>query len=182
MAEALFRRALVRALEDPRAAAIDYARAALLGHARAAYYLGQIYETGDGVPVDFVIARHWYGTASAALSGAERRLADLPMPQGGTLAPPLPLFAERTDGGDADFVWASGPGADPASFEIELSADPGDPAAVILQVSGSAARLPVAPRTSHWRVLALSASGQRSAASDWHAIARAAPTLAAGEE
>jgi hypothetical protein len=172
-AEAIFLRALGLALEDPRAAAIDYARAALAGHARAAYYLGQIYETGDGVPVDFTIARHWYEVASLAHPRAERRLAELPQAEAGAFAPPLALLAERVAGGGADFVWTSGPGADPAAYVVELSADTRTGAVTAYQVAGSAARLPLAAPASHWRVLALDAAGGQAAASDWRPIPQA---------
>ncbi len=170
-AEALFLRALELAMEDPRSAAIGYARAALAGHARAAYYLGQIYESGDGVPVDFALAAYWYEVASAEISRAERRLAQLPAGEGGALAPPLPLLAQRGNGGHADFVWTSGFGADPVSYVVELSADPLAGARTAYQVSGSAARLPLAPTTSHWRVLAVAANGERSSVSGWQRIA-----------
>ena len=170
-AEAAFRHALDIALDDPAAAAIGYARAALLGHERSAYYLGQIYESGDGVPVDFAIARHWYETASAGNSRARSRLADLPPPeQGGPLAPPLALLAEPRGTGQADFVWTSGPGADPTSYVVELSGDPGEGAATAYSVVGSAARLPLVAGASHWRVLALDATGGRGAASDWQQL------------
>ena len=123
-AEAAFLHALEIATDDPRTAVIDYARAALLGHGRAALYLGQIYETGDGVPVDFVIARHWYEVAAPANPHAQRRLSELPQAEPGELVPPIPLLAQPAGGGADDFIWTSGAGADPLSYVVQLGADP----------------------------------------------------------
>lgn len=169
-AETAFARALRLATEDPHAAAIAYARAALLGHERAAYYLGQIYETGDGVPVDFAIARHWYEVASTGNARAQRRLAELPAPERGQLAAPLPLLAEAVGAGAIDVVWTSGPGADPTAYVVEISADPRAGASVAYDVTGSAARLPLDVRAAHWRVLALDRIGGRPAVSEWRPI------------
>lgn len=169
-AEAAFLHALDVAMEDPQAAAVAYARAALMGHERAAYYLGQIYETGDGVPVDFAIARHWYDVASRGNRHAQRQLPELPRPESGELSPPLPLLAAPVGNGHADFVWTSGPGADPLSYVLEISAEPSAGPAIAYPVVGSAARLPLGAHASHWRVLALEPGGGRPAVSDWHPI------------
>src|SRR5690606_37043685 len=48
---------------DPARAAQLYTRAASWGNARAAYYLGQLYETGIGLPVDPYRAEAWYEVA-----------------------------------------------------------------------------------------------------------------------
>ena len=131
------------------------------------------------MPIDFVIARHWYEAASAGNTRARDRLDELPQPERlGTMAPPQPLLAAPSGAGHADFVWTSGPGADPASYVIERSADPRDGATGAHPVSGSAARLPLAAGTSHWRVLALDTAG-RSAASDWRELSPVAPHRAA---
>jgi hypothetical protein len=181
-AEATFRHALDLAIDDSRAAVIAYARAAMLGHERAAYYLGQIYETGDGVPVDLAIARHWYEVSSAGNARARNRLAELPEPErSGDLAAPLPLLAEASGAGQADFVWTSGQGADPASYVVELGTDARDGAVAAYPVTGSAARLPLAAEAGYWRVVALDVSGSRRMASDWKELAPAAPDRAAAE-
>ena len=183
--ETVFRAALDVALNQPRAAVVGYARAALHGHERAAYYLGQIYETGDGVPVDLAIARHWYEAASEGNARAQDRLAGLPPPErGGATAPPLPLLAHPIDDGRAEFVWTSGQGADPSSYVVEISADLQDGAAAAHAVTGSAALLPLIEGASHWRVLALDAAGGESLASGWQSISAAGSgrSAAAGEQ
>ena len=55
-------------------AAIWYARAAAGGNRRAAFNLGQLYESGEGVPANIDLSRAWY--AAADLPAARERLAE----------------------------------------------------------------------------------------------------------
>src|SRR5699024_9417248 len=80
---------------DPARAAQLYTRAASWGNARAAYYLGQLYETGIGLPVDPYRAEAWYEVAGD-IGGASARLADLkaasPPQHPEPTDPPVPVF------------------------------------------------------------------------------------------
>lgn len=152
------------------AAVVGYARAALLGHARSAYYLGQIYETGEGVPVDLVLARAWYDMAAAGIDGAASRLEDLPLPfEDGALTEPSPLFARKLAGGSVELVWTSAEGADPASYRVELASASGDAVLNLPDLVTSAVRTTAPDEARQWRIIAQDRSGAE-VASDWFAI------------
>ena len=59
---------------DVAEAAIWYARAAAGGIRRAAFNLGQLYESGEGVPANVDLSRAWY--VAADLPAARERLAE----------------------------------------------------------------------------------------------------------
>lgn len=154
----------------PDAAAVGYALAALSGHERSAYYLGQIYETGEGVPVDLTLARIWYNRAASGIEGAAARLEDMQSTtESGPVSVPTPLFSKKMPDGSLQLVWTSGEGADPSAYRIELSSTFSDTALYSAEVSTSALRLrpPQAART--WRVIALDQNG-REVASPWMEI------------
>ena len=166
--EELLERALNAGVTDPSAAAIDYARAALRGEELAAYYLGQLYETGDGVPRDLALARSWYASVEDGVRGARRRLKDLGEPDRETaLAAPQPLLGGTLDTGGAEFVWTSGEGADPAFFVVELSAGPDTPLRRLLPQTTSALRVESLGDARMWRVFAVAPDMHRYAASGW---------------
>jgi hypothetical protein len=168
-ADRLFRHGLDVSAEDPSAAAVDFARAAIRGHARAAYYLGQMYETGDGVPYDLALARAWYEKAGG-LVWAQRRLAELPEAAGQGAAP-LPLFAVRAETGETELVWSGSPADDPAGYVVELSASPEEGPVVTRPVAASAVRLAPPPKAITWWRVAPAAPGAAAVASEWQRIA-----------
>lgn len=68
--------------DEPRdvAAALPWlARAAAAGHPLAAFQLGKLYESGDGVPKNLIVARQLYqGAAAAGVEDAAKALQNLP--------------------------------------------------------------------------------------------------------
>lgn len=166
-----FLKALDSGLEDPTAAVIHYARAAISGHRRSAYYLGQIYESGDGVPMDLSLARVWYRAAGPDNQRAQRRMSEMPEAQlGQSLVPPLLLSSELAGGEDADFVWTSGEGADPAFYVLQMVERQSDDAVVAAVVRISATRLTIPARAQYWRVIAVDPAASRYATSAWKAL------------
>ncbi|MBB1498553.1 tetratricopeptide repeat protein [Paracoccus sp. MC1862] len=144
---------------DPGRAAISYARAALRGSARAAYYLGQLHETGSGVAPNPDMARLWYA-AAADLPRAQQRLqalatADAP----GIPAPPVPVFQARPGNGGSEMIWRLPEGAAPVRFRVEIFGPVDQPLPVQeTTVPGLILPFPV----SAWRVTALGADGSES--------------------
>ena len=178
---AQFHRALEIAGRDPTAAIVAYARAALMGHHRAAYYLGQIYETGDGVPTDFALARAWYERAAVSDDRARTLLGGVPEPElQGAIAVPLLLFAGRSGAMRADFVWTSGEGKDPAYYILEIAVAPEDGPLETFRLKSSAANLPVGKEADYWRIVAVDADSG-IAASDWQRIPEPAEQGATGD-
>ena len=165
-ADELYARALELGPTEVEETAIAYARAALRGHDRAAYFLGQLYETGDGVPLDTSLALAWYRRAADGLEVARRRAADLSPASGGgasAQAAPKPLYSGRMEGGEAEFVWTGSPGA--GRYVIELAREAGGDPVQSETVEASAARLSLAgDGVSHWRV---AADGDPEAATPW---------------
>ncbi|OLS48690.1 AAA family ATPase [Rhodovulum sulfidophilum] len=146
---------------DPLDIAIAYSRAAVNGQSRAAYYLGQIYEVGDGVERDIDTARQWYRIAAAEVAAAQVRLEDLPeAPADPDRATARPLASSRSDG-VIELVWqGSGP------FVVELAAEPGPPAArFATALTAARLTLPAHPSLLWWRIRA-----GRSAPTDWQRI------------
>ena len=88
------------ATENPDEVVIAFSRAALRRHKRAALYLGQLFETGDGVPLAPDVASQWYAVHNDANYLAERSLGH-ELREGGTA---LPLFSTIA-GTRAEFVW-----------------------------------------------------------------------------
>ena len=166
-----FRVALDLAAEDARAGLVAFSGAALLGHSRAAYYLGQMFETGDGVPRDTALARAWYAAAAEAHPQARQRLETIDPPRtDGAVGAPILLDAGVTGDGAVELVWASGHGANPAAYVVELAAAPDEAPLVSRRLVLSATRMDLPPGAALWRVRAELPQGVGAAASDWLAI------------
>ena len=167
-AGAHFRQALEAAGVDGQIAVVSYARAALGGHNRAAYYLGQMFETGESVPVDRSIARAWYKQAGPDVSGAVKLLDGLAAPETeGALAAPIQLFGGQEPSGSVDLVWTSGEGRDPDYFRVELANVEGEIAMTAQPLTVSALRMTVPESASRWRVVAVSEDNAGEAVSPW---------------
>jgi hypothetical protein len=177
-ADQFFRQGLELTTRDRRAAVLAFSRAAIRGHVRSAYYLGQIYETGDGVSVDKSLARAWY-----ALAGdhprARQRVTELaeqgasPEQNRGSRAsaPPQLAFAERSSAGILDLVWIEARGVKPASgYIVELAEEPGGPSVLRAFAEVSALRLAFSDFDElWWRVTPMG----RTDASAWQRVPNA---------
>ncbi len=187
-AAALHDQALIVGAQDPLAAAIGFARAALHGDARAAYYLGQHFEAGDGLPRNPALAAAWYRLAAKTQRSAGRALQnmddaaaipDSPASGQPASAPPRPLMGRAEAGGVMEFVWAA---ADDTAvrYLIELAQALDTPPQQHGPFDLSAVRLEPAGPASFWRVVSLQPDGARISASEWHLIdAKEAQALAA---
>lgn len=146
---------------DPAVAAVAYARAAIRGSPRAAWFLGQLNETGTGVAPSPGAARLWY--AASDLPAPQRRLHALAATgtTAGTPATPVPIFHARSDG-SSDMVWHVPDGAMPVGFRVE-ALGPGGEALPPREVSVPA--LMLQSPVSAWRVTAIGADGSESAPS-----------------
>lgn len=165
--EALLVEALVIGSANPERAATLYARAALWGSDRAAYYLGQLYETGIGVEPDLNRAQGWYGLAPR-VQGAAARLVELakaaPPPVQADAVPVL--VAQMLFGtGQTELHWRGPEGPDPARFRVEYIAA-GDKGQVLHRDTRLSALLLPQPVT-RWRVALLRPDGSVGPASDW---------------
>ncbi len=168
-AAVLMEQALTSDSSNPIAATISYSRAALRGRDRAAYYLGQLYETGAGVPRDLAVARAWYTRAQDNVRSARRRLADIGTPDhSGQLAAPMPLLGGPLPGGAAEFIWAAGDGADAAFYIVEVSQATDVPPTLLGPVSVTALGVASAKDMQVWRVLAADPVTATYAVSDWY--------------
>lgn len=125
---------------------VNYARAALRGHARAARYLGQLFETGDGVALDAGIAGRWYAVARDPEQLHAADLATAFPSRGPALAIPMGSVAEE---GTAEFVWHGRA----AVFTLEL-ADAQRNLLARAQTGLTAIRLPLPEGAAFWRVRA----------------------------
>jgi TPR repeat protein len=174
-ADEFFRQALEVGVRDHRAAVLAFSRAAIRGHARSAYYLGQIYETGDGVPADMALARAWYAMAGDH-GRARQRLTELveqsasPDPNGEIQVPTPPelVLAERSSAGILDLVWIGALGAESADgYIVELAKEPEGPPALRAFAEVSALRLAYPDSEDlWWRVTPAS----RAAPSSWQRV------------
>ena len=124
--------------DDPKLAAVNYARAAIRGHARSARYLGQQFELGDGVTFSPAMARRWYDVAEG------RTPSDAPTPDAAASA--VPLLAAEGKGG-LDLVW-DGVGA---AFVVELGDADRRPIAQFTSEM-TAASVAADPQIAFWRV------------------------------
>ncbi len=162
--------ALSAGQQDPLKAAIGYARAALRGDTRAAYYLGQHFETGDGVPQNTALAAAWYTTAAETQRGARRALQNLIETTSlRPTAPPLLLLGTASADGAAEFFWAA-PDDAPALYLVELTKSPELPPAQHGPFDTSAALLELTDADHLWRVVTIDAEGERLVASQWHLV------------
>ena len=167
-----FKLALALSPDDPTGAAVLYTRAALRGHKRSAYYLGQIYETGDGVPVDTSLARAWYSAVGPDNSRAQRRIRALPEPGGNRTLPgaPIPLWVETTPGGKSEFVWTSGQGGDVDMFFVQVARTENGVPEATYKAALSGAFLDVPSSAGFWRILAVDPASAQYASSEWFRI------------
>lgn len=159
----LLNEALEAGMSDPARAALLYERAAIWGNARAAYYLGQMFESGDGVDADTNRARAWY-EAAGNIPGAAMRLAAIeaePAPE----APAAPVAVAQTllPDGQIELHWRSAPDNSPARFAIEYQDGEGQSQRVDTNRSAILLEGPVA----RWRLIALDAAGRDAGTTDW---------------
>lgn len=91
------------------------------GAARAFVYVGQHYETGDGVPRNVAMGREWYAAADAGLPTAKRRLERLSVRATSELAQPQ-FVSRRSAGADEKLVlvWASPEQTGGTSYFLEV--------------------------------------------------------------
>ncbi len=144
-AAALYRQAL-QAASGTDAAVIDYARAAARGHGRAAYYLAQLYETGDGVGFAPSTAAAWYAAAAEKVPAAEDSLQELRGASAKSGDYALPRFSSA-ESGAFELVW-EGRG----TFLVELAEGPGAPPAAHVSTRLTAVRLKAPADVTVWRV------------------------------
>lgn len=162
-APALLRQALEAETRDPAGAALAYARAALRGQGRAAYYLGQLHETAAGAGLNPALARLWYA-AAAPLPAARQRMQDLAA--GAAAGPPdrpVPIFQARLDSGASEMIWHVPKGAAPVRFRVEIQGLAGQ-ALPAQETTVPGLILPF--RIGAWRVTAIGAGGAESTPSD----------------
>lgn len=167
-----FKEALALSADDPTGAAVLYTRAALRGHKRSAYYLGQIYETGDGVPVNLMLARAWYGAVGPEDSRARRRIRALPEPEAKRPPPsaPTPLWVEGKPDGTSEFVWTSGAGGDAGLFFVQVARTKNDGPEATYKSELSGAFLDLPSSVKFWRILAVEPTSAQYASSEWFEI------------
>jgi type II secretory pathway predicted ATPase ExeA len=172
-AATLQEQALTIGEQDPLTAAIGFARAALRGDTRAAYYLGQHFEVGDGVPRNTALAAAWYALASDAQRSARRALQNLPETTNATgdtpAGAPRPLMGIVDVDRVGEFVWAASGNA-AKRYLIELADAPDAEPQRYGPFDLSAARLDAPAPAWLWRVVSLGPDGGRIGASDWHLI------------
>ena len=171
--EGLFRAAVGMASSDPETSVAAYSRAALMGHSHAAYFLGQIYETGDGVPADLARARAWYALAAGDINRARVRLDELPVVRfEDALGSPRPLSYSVDREGRAELIWSRGLGSDPGLFDVEFQTASGETVPASANVAMSAVRLQGPGDAESWRVVARGPEGTPAqvAVSSWYPI------------
>ncbi|MFC0339639.1 ExeA family protein [Paracoccus niistensis] len=160
---ALMRQALEVETRDPAGAALAYARAALRGQGRAAYYLGQLHETAAGAGLNPGLARLWYA-AAAPLPAARQRMQDLTAEAAaGPPDTPVPIFQARLDNGASEMIWHVPIGAAPVRFRVEVRGLAGQ-ALPAQETMVPGLILPF--RVGAWRVTAIGAGGAESTPSD----------------
>lgn len=174
-ARAVLNEALEAGLSDPSRAALLYERAAIWNNARAAYYLGQMFEAGDGVGVDTYRARAWY-LAAGSIPGAAMRLEsieDNPAIADGQIAAPVPVAQTLLPTGQLELHWRSGAGRSADGFAVEYVPAGGTDAVARVETDRSAILLdgPV----ERWRIIALDGVGGPAGQTDWFTPAPANP-------
>ncbi|PPB81160.1 type II secretory pathway predicted ATPase ExeA [Albidovulum inexpectatum] len=167
-AESRFRLGVDLGLSDPQAAVVAYSLAALLGHDRAAYYLGQIFEAGEGVASDPLLAARWYRQSRLMPAAAMSQTAGTAVPGGDAPGPPQPLYSGFDASGAAEFVWAPGRGAVADHFRLDFADRSGNIVDSIAPIELSATRVTVPQQAAYWRVAAVGAGANRAQAqSPW---------------
>lgn len=164
--EALLRQALAAA---PAEASLALEQAALWGNPRAAYFLGQYYEAGLGVPVDQIRAQGWYSVA-AGVAGAEARLAELASraPIEGETSPPAPRHQVLYASGHTALHWRKGAGAPPLRHIVEYEVAGAVEGSRRAQTTLSA--LLLAEPLRRWRVIGVDAQGRQTRPSGWSTL------------
>ncbi|SNT75752.1 AAA family ATPase [Paracoccus seriniphilus] len=162
----LLDQAIDAAATDPAFAALLYERAALLGDSRAAYFMGQVYELGDGVSADPQRARAWYRSAVDSQSAADR-LAELgPLTvQSGAAAAPVPVLQASLPDGRLILHWRTAGSASPPRFAVDYMSGSED-SAPHRRVTALSAILLEGP-VSRWRIVSLSADDRDQGATEW---------------
>lgn len=165
--------------EDPARAAQLYTRAALWGSDQAAYYMGQLYETGVGVQPDPQRAQAWYEAASN-ISGAAIRLAHLraafPLdPQehrDRQAAAPVPVLQTLFRQGQTELHWHDPSGQAALRFRVEYVLAGGDVQVRRLDTTLFAVLIP--HPVLRWRIITLQRDGAEGPASAWSRLVPAA--------
>ncbi len=120
----LFYRAGVElAARDSAASVAAFAHAALLGHEKAAYFLGQMYQTGEGVPRNEVLARAWYASIADSMPRAAQALAALPLVDAAPRSDTAPAVLHAELRGSAQFVvvWSDAAVVPGARYAVEFA-------------------------------------------------------------
>ncbi|TBN37772.1 AAA family ATPase [Paracoccus subflavus] len=167
----LLAQALTVGAVDPDHAAQLYTRAALRGNGRAAYYLGQLYETGIGVDPDPYRARAWY-QAATGIDGAALRLAQLvPVDHPGDPGQTAPVSMSHGlyESGQTELVWIPPAGSAMARFRVQFVPAGGD--GTVRQRDTALSAMLVERPVTRWRVMALRADGTEGPASAWNRLA-----------
>jgi hypothetical protein len=163
----LLEEGLQAGIDSPADAALAYERAALWGNGLAAYFIGQLFETGLGVPFDLPRAQAWYSVA-AGVPGAEARLAelnDMPAADDETTATPLPLQHVLFRSGRAVLHWRNMPGKSPQRYVVEyVLANDGNQ---IRQAQTTLSAMLIEQPVIRWRVVSLDDQGRQAGASGW---------------
>ncbi len=170
--QSLHEQALSAGATDARAAAIGFARAALRGDDRAAYYLGQYFEAGDGLPQNTTLAAAWYAQAARSQRIAQRALdslsrlsPDFPVAEGML----LPRVGLRSGSALGEFIGAAHETGG-SGYLIEISTGTDAPAAAFGPFTVSAAIIDLSPEHRFWRVVSVDRAGDRLNVSGWHEL------------
>ncbi|MDP5306503.1 AAA family ATPase [Paracoccus spongiarum] len=149
----------------PQLATFHYQRAALRGNPRAASFLGQAFEIGDGVPADARRALAWYRLAGN-LGGAPSRVAALQdVAAGPSTLPAIPVAQVLFADGGVEIHWRAPRDESPARFAVEYLRD-GEEAMPNRQETDLSAILLDGPVHS-WRIATLDDDGSELASTGW---------------
>ena len=142
---------------NPGETALNYARAAIRGHRQAAIYLGQLFETGDGVTFDTDMAQRWY-----AVSKDMERLHHPDLAAGviGSVSGSVETLGAFVSGDTADLIWQG----KASVFTVQLADADARPIAYI-STPLNAVRVPLPDGARFWRVT--TADGTSS---DWQPL------------
>lgn len=165
-ADALVNTALTVGMASPALEALLYERAALWGHPRAAYYLGQSFEAGYGVGVDINRARGWYSAADGVW-GAQVRLEAL---EGSPVVTGLnsqarPVMQAVYPDGQTEIHWRAAAEESPVRFAVDYIMAGGD-GEILRAVTDRSAILLDGP-IARWRLVTLDVVGADAEAGDW---------------
>ncbi len=136
--------------------AIAYSRAAIRGHTRSALYLGQLFETGDGVVFAPDVAAQWYAVADNPAI-LDNRMPTGELSDNGTAET---LFSE-VENDTAEFVWQG----NAAMFHLEIG-DADGTALARLTTPLTAALIEIPSEAAQWRVIT-----DADSTADWIPIA-----------